>query len=69
MRIWSESGGDLADRAAWALFEGWPALWTNLDSYNPPYNLLDMTPVLLSGAILALTVLVLALAYPLVARE
>jgi len=74
---WSEAGGSLIDRATWALFEGWPALWANLSSYNysfhPPSNTLD-APVLFSGAIAALpiavlTILVLALAYPLVARE
>jgi len=60
--MWSEAGSGLIDRAAWALFEGWPALWANVYSFNP----LD-APVLFAGAMMVVTIIALALA-PLAVR-
>ena len=61
---WNEIGGGIADRLGWALFDAWPALWSNLDAYGPVN-----APILFSSAVAAISVLALAVAYPLLARE
>jgi hypothetical protein len=61
---WDEIGGGIADRVGWALFEAWPALWSNLDVYGPVN-----APILFSSAVVAISLVVLGVAYPLVARE
>jgi hypothetical protein len=61
---WNEIGGGIADRVGWALFEAWPALWSNLYAYGPAN-----APILFSSAVVAISLVVLGVAYPLVARE
>jgi len=61
---WDEIGGGIADRVGWALFEAWPALWSNLDVYGPVN-----APILFSSAVVAISLVVLGVAYPLVAWE
>jgi hypothetical protein len=61
---WNEIGGEIADRFGWALFDAWPALWSNLYTYGPVNS-----PILFSSALAAISLLALGIAYPLLARE
>jgi len=47
-----------------ALFDAWPALWTNLYAYGPA-----SAPILFSSALAAISLLTIGAAYPLLARE
>lgn len=61
---WSGIGGEIADRVGWALFEAWPALWSNVYAYGP-----TNAPILFSSALAAISLVAVAVAYPLLARE
>jgi len=61
---WNQIGGGIADRLGWALFEAWPALWSSFYAYGPVN-----APILFSSALVAISLLALGVAYPLVARE
>lgn len=61
---WSGIGGQIADRVGWALFEAWPALWSNVYAYGPAN-----APILFSSALAAISLLAVAIAYPLLVRE
>jgi hypothetical protein len=61
---WSGIGGEITDRVGWALFEAWPALWSSLYAYGPMN-----APVLFSSALAAISLLAVAIAYPLLVRE
>jgi predicted anti-sigma-YlaC factor YlaD len=63
-RSWNEIGGEIANGLGWALFGAWPALWANLYGYGPVTS-----PVLFSSALAAISLLAVAVAYPLLARE
>jgi hypothetical protein len=61
---WNGIGGEIGDGLAWALFDAWPALWTNLYAYGPA-----SAPILFSSALAAISLLAIGVAYPLLARE
>ena len=61
---WNEIGGEIAGGVSWALFDAWPALWVNLSAYGPAN-----APILFSSVLVAISVLAIGVAYPLVARE
>jgi hypothetical protein len=61
---WRGIGGEIADLFGWALFDAWPALWSNLYAYGPVN-----APILFSSALAAIALLALGVAYPLLARE
>ena len=64
--VWSGNGigGEIGDGLGWALFDAWPALWTNLYAYGPA-----SAPILFSSALAAISLLAIGAAYPLLARE
>jgi hypothetical protein len=61
---WNGIGGEIANGLGWALFDAWPALWTNLYAYGPA-----SAPILFSSALAAISLLAIGAAYPLMARE
>lgn len=61
---WNGAGGELADGFGWALFDAWPALWANLYAYGPAN-----APILFLSALVAISLVAVGIAYPLVARE
>ena len=61
---WDEIGGQVAGGLSWALFDAWPALWTNLAAYGPAN-----APILFSSVLATLSLLAIAVAYPLLGRE
>jgi hypothetical protein len=61
---WNEIGGEIADRFGWVLFDAWPALWSSLYAYGPVNS-----PILFSSALAMISLLALAVAYPLLVRE
>ena len=61
---WNGIGDEVADRLGWALFDAWPALWSNLYAYGPVN-----TPILFSSALAAISLLAIAAVYPLLVRE
>ncbi|PYU19716.1 MAG: hypothetical protein DMG32_23860 [Acidobacteria bacterium] len=61
---WNGIGGEVADALGWALFDAWPALWSNLYAYGPVN-----APILFSSALAAISLLAIVIAYPLLARE
>jgi hypothetical protein len=61
---WNEIGGQVASGLSWALFDAWPALWANLNAYGPANS-----PILFLSALLAISLVTVGIAYPLVARE
>lgn len=61
---WSEVGGGIGDGMNWVLFESWPALWNSLYAYGPVN-----APILFSSALAAISLVAVAIAYPLLARE
>ena len=61
---WSEAGGAIANSLDWVLFEAWPTLWNSISAYGPVN-----TPILFSSALVAIALVAVAIAYPLLARE
>ena len=61
---WNGIGGEIADGLGWALFDAWPALWSNLYAYGPVN-----APILFSSALAAISLLAIAVAYPLLVRK
>ncbi len=61
---WNAIGSEVADGLNWALFEAWPAVWANGSAYGPMN-----APILFLAALAAISVVTIAIAYPLVARE
>lgn len=61
---WNEIGGEITAGLRWALFDAWPALWGSAYAYGPAN-----APILFFTATIAISLLAIGLAYPLVARE
>jgi predicted anti-sigma-YlaC factor YlaD len=61
---WSAVGREIGNGLGWALFEAWPALWSNVSAYGP----VD-APLLYSSVVVGISLMTLAIAYPLAARE
>jgi predicted anti-sigma-YlaC factor YlaD len=61
---WNGIAGEIGDGLGWALFDAWPALWTNVYAYGPANS-----PLLFTSALAAISLLAVAVAYPLLARE
>ena len=61
---WDALGGEIADGLGWALGDAWPALWANLSAYGPAN-----APILFSSALAVISLLAVAVSYPLLARE
>lgn len=61
---WNEIGGEIGDGFNWALFEAWPAFWGNVYAYGPVN-----APILFTSVVAAISLVALAVAYPLLARE
>jgi DNA-binding transcriptional LysR family regulator len=61
---WNEIGGDIAGGLGWALFDAWPALWSSVYAYGPVN-----APILFFSATITISLLVIGVSYPLVARE
>lgn len=61
---WNAIGGQIADGLSWALFDAWPALWASLNAYGPANS-----PILFLSALVAISLVTVGIAYPLVARE
>lgn len=60
---WNEIGGEIANWLGWGLFDAWPTLWTKLSSYSP-----TNASTLFFSALAVISLLALAVAYPLRAR-
>ena len=61
---WNEIAGQVASGLSWALFDAWPALWANLNAYGPANS-----PILFLSALIAISLVTVGVAYPLVSRE
>jgi hypothetical protein len=61
---WNEIGGEIAGGLGWALFDAWPVLWSSVYAYGPVN-----APILFFSATIAISLLVIGVSYPLVARD
>ena len=61
---WNEIGGEIAGGLRWALFDAWPALSANLSAYGPVN-----APILFSAALATISIVTVAVVYPLLARD
>jgi len=61
---WNEIGSEIGGGLGWALFDAWPALWNSVYAYGPVN-----TPILFFTAMIAVSVLAIGVAYPLIARD
>jgi hypothetical protein len=61
---WNEVGGAIASGMDWTVLEAWPALWNSFYAYGPVN-----APILFSSALAVISLIAVAIAYPLLARE